>query len=119
MGAIRGAICAENSIHDISAKSLELVNTILSRNNVRADDVQAVIFSVTDDLDACYPAQSVREQLNLPNVAFMCFAEMKVPNSLSRCIRVCVLVDGMAQKECKHCYLGEAAVLRPDLKEEQ
>lgn len=119
MGAIRGAICAQNTVEDISHKAVELVGEIIARNNVQSDDIQAIIFSTTEDLNACYPAKSVREVLNLPNVAFMCFTEMKVPNSLSRCLRVCVLVDGMPQKACKHCYLGEASVLRADLKEDK
>ena len=115
MGAIRGAICAENTVEDISAKSLTLVNEIIARNNLCLADIEAIIFSATDDLNACYPAKSVREQLNLPNVAFMCFAEMKVTGSLAHCMRVCVLVSGLPQSECKHCYLGEAAALRRDL----
>ena len=116
MGAIRGAICAENTVEDISQKSIELVRAIVDGNGISPDEIEAIIFSVTDDLDACYPAKSVREGLKLNNVAFMCLQEMRVPNSLPRCIRVCVLVQGLAQKKCTHCYLGEAAALRPDLK---
>lgn len=117
MGAIRGAICAENTVEDISAKSLQLVNEIVTVNGVSFSDIEAIIFSSTDDLNACYPAKSVREQLNLPNVAFMCLAEMKVKGSLAHCIRVCVFVNGLAQSDCKHCYLGETAVLRHDLED--
>ena len=117
MGAIRGAICAENTVEDISARSLELVKEIFSRNNIDKKHVVAILFSVTDDLNACYPAKSVREQLGLVNVAFMCFAEMKVSNSLSHCIRVCVFVDELKQEQCKHCYLGKASVLRADLED--
>ena len=116
MGAIRGAICAKNTVEDIGQKSLELVSAIINDNGLSLNKIEAIIFSVTDDLDACYPAKSVREQLKLDNVAFMCLQEMKVPNSLPHCIRVCVLVEGLAQNKCIHCYLGEAAVLRPDLK---
>lgn len=115
MGAIRGAICAENTVEDISAKSLQLVKEIIARNKIDGNRISAIFFSATADLDACYPAKSVREQLGLSNVAFMCFAEMGVKNSLSQCIRVCVFVDDLAQNDCKHCYLGKAAVLRTDL----
>ncbi|MCH5160150.1 MAG: chorismate mutase [Clostridiales bacterium] len=115
MGAIRGAICALNTVEDIEQKSLQLVKTIIEENNLSIEKIEAVFFSVTDDLNACYPAKSVREQLQLYNAAFMCFKEMSVPNSLPNCIRVCVLADGIEQKRCKHCYLGEAAMLRPDL----
>ena len=116
MGAIRGAICAENTVEDISAKSLQLVSEIISRNKIDKNRITAIFFSATADLNACYPAKSVREQLELADVAFMCFAEMSVRNSLAHCIRVCVFVDGLEQKQCKHCYLGEASALRTDLK---
>ena len=116
MGAIRGAICAENTVEDISAKSLQLVNEIILRNELDKNRICAIFFSCTNDLNACYPAKSVREQLSLNNVAFMCFAEMNVPNSLTHCIRVCVFVDGLVQEQCKHCYIGDAATLRADLK---
>ena len=115
MGAIRGAICAENTVEDISRKSLQLVNEIISRNKINKNRISAIFFSCTQDLDACYPATVIREQLGLANVAFMCFAEMKVPASLTQCIRVCVFVEGIAQQRCKHCYLGKASALRADL----
>ena len=116
MGAIRGAICAKNTVEDISDKSLRLVREIVARNGINTEDIEAIFFSATKDLDACYPAKSVREQLQLNNVAFMCFSEMNVANSLSHCIRVCVFVKDLVQSDCKHCYLGEAANLRADLK---
>ncbi|MCH5152955.1 MAG: chorismate mutase [Clostridiales bacterium] len=116
MGAIRGAICAENTVEDISAKSLQLVSEIISRNKIDKHRISAIFFSCTDDLNACYPAKSVREQLELGHVAFMCFAEMSLPASLKHCIRACVFVDGLNQEQCIHCYLGEASVLRTDLK---
>ena len=115
MGAIRGAICAKNTVEDISQKSVDLIRAIIFDNGISPDKIEAIIFSVTDDLNACYPAKSVREKFQLNNVAFMCLKEMSVPNSLPNCIRVCVLVKGLAQKKCNHCYLGEAKVLRPDL----
>ena len=115
MGAIRGAICAQNTVEDISQNSLQLLNAIIEQNNLQLDKIEAIIFSTTDDLNACYPAKSVRQHLNLTQAAFMCVKEMPVPNSLKNCIRVCVFVDGLAQKDCQHCYIGQAAVLRPDL----
>ena len=115
MGAIRGAICAKNTADDIGQKSVDLISAIVDANGISPDRIEAVIFSVTEDLNACYPAASVRERLGLDKVAFMCLQEMRVPNSLPNCIRVCVFVKGLAQKKCVHCYLGEAAALRPDL----
>lgn len=116
MGAIRGAICAKNTVEDISQKAIDLVWAIVRDNGISFNRIEAIIFSVTDDLNACYPAKSVREKFQLDNVAFMCLKEMSVPNSIPNCIRVCVLVNGLSQKKCNHCYIGEAAALRPDLK---
>lgn len=116
MGAIRGAICADNTVADVEEKSVDLIKRILTDNSITVDDVEAVFFSVTDDIDVCYPAKAVREHLDMPNVAFMCFAEMRVKNSLKNCIRVCVLVPKLDQQSCKHCYLGKTRALRSDLK---
>ena len=116
MGAIRGAICAENTVQDIYEKSKQLVGEIISSNSINPMDINAIFFTATDDLDAAYPATGVRQAFALDHVAFMCFCEMKVKGSLSHCIRVCVFVQGLPQECCKHCYIGKAAALRPDLK---
>lgn len=115
MGAIRGAICAENTKQDISDKAIELVEAILAQNNLKPDEVDAVLFSATNDLDACYPAKAVRERFAMDNVAFMCLAEMSVRGSLDHCLRVCVFTSVRIQRDCKHCYLGRAGILRTDL----
>lgn len=115
MGAIRGAICAENSVQDISDKAVELIAAILNENNLQANDIDAIIFSATSDLDKCYPAKAVRECLNMCNTAFMCLAEMFVEGSLNHCLRVCVFTSKVSQADCKHCYIGKAKCLRADL----
>lgn len=112
MKVIRGAICAENNSESISQNSLLLVEKILTSNSLVAEDVECVFFSATPDLTACYPAAAVRKQL-LPNASFMCFSEMFVEGSLSKVIRVAVFVNKDITP--KHCYLGEASSLRPDL----
>lgn len=115
MGAIRGAICCENTSSSIGSKAIELVREIMTLNKISVCDVEAILFTATRDLDACYPAKSVREELNMPNVAFVCAQEMSVAASIDHCIRVCVFVSRLIQQECVHCYLGEARALREDL----
>lgn len=109
---IRGAICAENTTESISRNAVALVAEILQKNNLDAERISAVFFSVTPDLNVCYPATEVRKAL-LPDAAFMCFAEMSVAGSLDHCIRVAVFAEA---DEVYHCYLGRAATLRPDLR---
>ena len=115
MGAIRGATCAANTSADISEKAIELLSEIFSLNNINPHDVDAVIFSATRDLDACYPARAVRLHFQMKNAAFMCLAEMDVEGSLDHCLRVCVLTSKVPQCDCKHCFLGRASCLRVDL----
>ena len=115
MAAIRGAICAQNDAKDISARATELVEEIVKCNKLQISDICAVIFTCTADLDACYPAAAVRELLASPKIAYVCAQEMNVKGSLDHCIRVCVIAEGIAQSDCKHRYLGKAAVLRSDL----
>lgn len=113
MFVIRGAVCAENTEKSISENSMLLVSSIMQRNALSPDDVECVFFTATDDLDACYPATSVRTRL-LPNACFLCCAEMPVKGSMRHVIRVAVCVSKPVSP--KHCYLGEAAALRKDLK---
>lgn len=115
MAAIRGAICTDNSIEDISAQAVALIGEILTQNNLQVSDVEAVFFTATADLDACYPARAVREHFAMSNVAFMCFAEMNVKDGLDHCLRACVFTSAIKQSDCKHCYLGRAKCLRRDL----
>ena len=115
MGAIRGAVCAENTVGDISDQSVRLISEIIRANALQAERIEAIIFTATKDLTACYPATAVRTRLNLPNTAFMCCAEMDADGAMPHCIRACVVVSGLAQSDCKHCYLGKAQALRSDL----
>ncbi len=113
MKVIRGAICAENTAESISNASLQLVQEIMVRNNLSANDVLYVFFTATADLNAVYPAKAVREDL-LPNACFNCAQEMHVAGSLKKCLRVAVFV-ATDKTAVKHCYLGEASCLRTDL----
>jgi len=115
MGAIRGAVCAENTPQSISDKSVSLIAEIIKKNNLQTDDIDAIFFSATSDLDSVYPAKVVREKFALNNAAFMCFAEMNVSGSLDHCIRVCVFTSKIKQGNCVHCYMGRAKMLREDL----
>jgi chorismate mutase len=113
---IRGAITVENNREDdILAATKELWGTIISANNLRQEDVAAIFFTATGDLDAAYPARALRE-MGWTLTPLMCFQEMQVAGSLEKCIRVTVLFNtDLEQEKIKHCYLRGAQVLRPDL----
>ena len=113
MVVIRGAVVAQNTKQDIATQSVTLFNEILSKNNFELQHVKAIFFSATKDLVASNPATAVRTHFGLNKVAFMCFQEMHVENSLPNCIRIAVFVD--EDFEPTNCYVGGAKVLRPDL----
>ena len=113
----RGAIqVLGNDRESILKGSLELIEALVHENEIESENVSAVFFTVTPDLTAAFPAE-VRIQIGWNLVPFLCGQEIPVPFSLQRLIRILILFETERnQKEIRHLYLGEAAVLRPDLK---
>jgi chorismate mutase len=111
---LRGATTADSNTRDAILESTrELLEALVEANNVSADDIAAVTFSTTKDLDAEFPAVAARVDLGWTEVAMMCGHEMEVPGGQERCIRVMILVNtDKAPHELKRIYLREAASLR-------
>ena len=116
---VRGATTArENSEQAILGATRLLLEEMIAANGILADDVAAVYFTVTSDLDAAFPAKAAR-QLGWGCVPLMDACEIPVPGSLSRCIRALILWNTeCAQRNVVHVYQGEAQALRPDLVQE-
>ena len=82
---IRGATTVnKNEAAAIYAGTLEVLQTIVKLNGVRADDVAYVWFTVTEDLDAAFPADAARAGLGWTTVPLICGREIPVP-ALSAC----------------------------------
>lgn len=114
---IRGATTTEQDNEEaILAATGELLAAILEANpTLAADDLVSTLFTVTPDLTAVYPAKAAR-QMGWGSVPLMCAQEIPVTGSLPLCIRVLLTWNTpLSQKDIKHIYLKEAAVLRPDL----
>jgi chorismate mutase len=111
---IRGATTVEhNTREEILAATAEMLQILIQRNALQAEDVASAIFSVTDDLDAEFPALAAR-QLGWTEVALMCTREIPVPHSLKKCIRVMLHVNTTrSAAEIQHVYIHGAATLRP------
>lgn len=116
---IRGAVTVdENSKEKIWLAARQLVTKILSQNELRADNIGAIIFSVTEDLTAAFPSSAIRQLPALRLVPLFDAREPAVEDSLPLCIRVLILVDtNLEQNKIHHVYLGGAKNLRPDLNE--
>ena len=116
---IRGAVTAEdNTIKSVNGAVIELITEIKKQNNLKEEDISHVIFTMTKDLDCIYPAKCAREAFKeWRYVPMMCVQELKVQNSLEKCIRVLITINTDAsQQEIKHVYLKGASKLREDLK---
>lgn len=110
---IRGAITVEqNSAEAIKSATLELLNEMITQNNIKSKDISHVIFTLTDDLNMAFPAKFARENLNWQTVAMMCFHELDVPNSLQMCLRVLIVLNCDENFIPKFVYLKGAETLR-------
>jgi chorismate mutase len=112
---LRGAITVpDNDAAAIRAATRELLVSLVDANGIQTDDVASVIFTVTPDLDAEYPARAARD-LGWHDVALLGATELAVPGALPRCIRVLLHWNtDRASADLKHIYLRDAAGLRPD-----
>lgn len=114
---IRGATTATvNTIDAIHTATRALLDEVVAENQIEADDVASVLLTMTQDLNATFPAQAVRSRTGWQWVPLMCAQELNIPGSLPMCIRILIHVNtDKAQQEIVHVYQGDAIVLRPDL----
>ncbi|NUU63279.1 chorismate mutase [Bacillus sp. FJAT-27264] len=114
---IRGATTVTgNEEAEILRETVVLLREIVERNDVIAEDICSVWITMTEDLDATFPARAIREMEGWEMVPLMCAVEIPVKGSLPQCIRLMVQVNTeKAQREIHHVYLNEARKLRPDL----
>lgn len=93
----------------------ELVQAVLERNRLTADDLIAITFTTTPDLVSEFPAYAVR-QLGITDVPLLCATEIDVPGAMPRVVRLLALADAeFSRAQARHVYLRGAAALRTDL----
>ena len=113
--ALRGATTSDhNSVESISLAVEELLSELVSRNNLIPDQIISLTFSVTSDLDACFPASIARKKSGWENIALLDCQQMFVKGDLSQCIRLLACVYLPNDQTPKNPYLGKAKNLRPD-----
>ncbi|HEX6482830.1 MAG TPA: chorismate mutase [Ktedonobacteraceae bacterium] len=106
---IRGATTVERNMReDMLQATAELLQLLVQQNNLQVAAIASAIFTVTEDLDAAFPAAAAR-QLGWDEVALLCLREIPVPGSLQKCIRVLLHVNTTrSASEIQHVYLREA-----------
>ncbi|KGG16373.1 MULTISPECIES: chorismate mutase [unclassified Prochlorococcus] len=113
--SIRGATtCLNNTVEAIEEAVNELVAELVNRNRLQPSQIISVIFSVTTDLNACFPASIARKQTGWETVSLIDCQQMFVKNDLPKCIRILVHVRLSENQVPNHTYLGKASILRPD-----
>lgn len=113
---VRGATTVQEDDRDqILTATRQLLGLMIRRNGIESSDLASVVFTVTQDLGAEFPALAAR-QLGWLDVPLLCAYELSVPKSLPRCIRVLMHWNtDKSQTDIQHVYLHEAERLRPDL----
>ena len=112
---IRGATTATgNSAREIEDAVVELINELISRNNLIKKNLLSITFTATKDLNACFPASIARKCNGLDSVAFLDCQQMYVPNDVDFCIRIMAQVLLPSNNPVQHPYLRGASKLRTD-----
>ena len=113
--ALRGATTSEhNTVESITLAVEELLSELVNRNNLIPDQIISVTFSVTSDLDACFPASIARKKSGWENIALLDCQQMFVKGDLSKCIRLLACVSLPNEQKPENPYLEDAKNLRPD-----
>ena len=110
---IRGAtVATENTAEAIYEATRELLSKLIESNEIEEQAVAAAYFTMSPDLNACFPAAAAR-QLGWNNTALMGATEVNVPGSLEKCIRVLILLNtDKKPAELVNLYLNGTAALR-------
>ena len=112
---LRGATtCTVNSVAAIESAVASLIDALMEHNGLNPDQIVSLTFSVTADLDACFPAAVARRRQGWDAVALLDCQQMAVSGDLPRCIRLLAHVWLPADQDPAHPYLEEARLLRPD-----
>jgi chorismate mutase len=117
--ALRGANSVRaNEAEAILAATDELMRELMERNALAPEAMVSCIFTLTNDLDAEFPAVAAR-RLGLDAVPLLCAREVPVPGALPRVIRALVHYYAAEDHVPRHVYLGDARSLRADLESAQ
>jgi len=115
---VRGAVTvAENEASAIHHAIKQLLETLLYKNQIHADQIASVFFTITPDLTVLNPAQAAREVLiDWQTVPMVCSQEPIIKGMLPKCIRILIQWhNDQPNVSPTPVYLGEAQQLRPDL----
>ncbi len=114
--AVRGAIrVADDTAEIVLAATERLLDAMLERNGVEADDLVSIFFTATEDLRSVFPAEAAR-RMGLGGVPLLCAQEIPVRGSMPRVVRILIHFHTLRSPgEVLPTYLDGAESLRDDL----
>ena len=113
MMIIRGATTIEkDEPSQIKEAVKELLETILSQNNIKKEEVMSIVLSSTSDIHSFYPAKAARES-GFEACALFSAQEPDIVGGLALCIRVMVFLE--KNITAHPVYLRGAKNLRKDI----
>jgi chorismate mutase len=114
--AARGAIRVATDDREALLSATErLLANLLERNAIQTEDLVSILFTVTDDLRAAFPAEAAR-RMGLGKVPLLCAREIDVPGAMPSVVRVLMHFRSDAMlDDVVHVYLDGAESLRDDL----
>lgn len=115
--AIRGAsTAAANTKEAIFDAAEELVKQMIEQNKVSQENIIDILFTVTPDLTAAFPAAAVR-RMGITDIPLLDMAAPDIDGALKMCVRVMMHINtDKSNADMRHIYLGGAEILRPDLR---
>jgi chorismate mutase len=111
---IRGATTVDaNTKEAIVDATAELLLEMTHANGIAENDVAAIFFTTTRDVNAEFPAVAARVRLGWVQTALINSHEMDVPDATPSVVRVLILANTDRTKEnLVHVYLKGASNLR-------
>jgi chorismate mutase len=117
--ALRGATTLDaDTREEVLTRTTELLDALMSRNDLRSDDIVSLMFTATGDIHSEFPAAAVREA-GISDVPMLCARELDIDGSgIPLCVRVMAHVyTKKPRTQLRHPYLRGARQLRSDLPE--
>ena len=110
---IRGATTVDSNTKEaILAATRGLLRDMVAYNDVREEDVAAIFFTTTADLNATFPAEAARET-GLSRAPLLCGQEIDVPGSLPMCLRILIMLNtDKGLEDIARVYIKGATVLK-------
>ncbi len=116
LAAFRGAVCVENTAESITENVCLMCRELFARNNIKAEDIVSLQFTITDDITKLNPATALRRGdcgLDVSQVPLFCSQEAKIEGGMKLVVRALLTAYAEGGVERRNVYLNGAEKLRP------